>query len=165
MVIQMNIVIIIALIVVIPALCVLTISLLRIETVRGDAKSIRDNLVSINTEYTRITNQFETYADQISTLSASVHAAGLRMSAIEESVTSVNNKLASRERAERGAMRRRGREEDDEADQVPTKQQELDLTKLPGVIPLPSRRIQTPPPVAEHDEDIIPFGQLPQFGG
>lgn len=157
--------IILLLITVIPAGIALTVALLRLETIRGDARAAASELGEMRSEYSRIITQFTEYTDRLSTLSAGQHAAGLRMAGLEESLMSVTNKLSSRERADRLALKRQSREEEQEepVDIPGTKQQALDFSKIPGVIPLPQR----PAPVnqmfrAESIEEDFPSG--PAYG-
>jgi len=146
--ININSSIVLLLITIVPAGIALTVALLRTETIRGDARAAAKELQEMRSEYTRIIAQFTDNTDRISTLSAGMHAAGLRMSGIEESLTSALNKLSSRERADRLAMKRNNREEEEEpAKEIPgTKQQVLDFSKIPGAIPLP-QPLQPPVPV------------------
>lgn len=146
--------IVLLLITIIPAAIALVISLLRLETIRGDARAAAHELQEMRSEYTRIVAQFTEYTDRLSTLSAGQHAAGLRMTALEESLTSVCNKMSSRERADRVAIKRQQKEEEDEPQEIPgTKQQVLDLSRMPGAIPLmPSRR---PEPVKQYIDSGI----------
>jgi hypothetical protein len=151
--------IILLLITVIPAGIALTIALLRSETIRGDARAAARELQDVKLEYVRISAQFTEYTDRLSSLSAGSHAAGLRMTGIEESLTSVSNKLSSRERADRLAQRRINREEEmDDAVDIPgTKQQKLDFSKLPGVIPLQPHPVRPPVPVNNQIEEFEEF--------
>lgn len=157
--------IILLLITVIPAGIALTVALLRLETIRGDARAVARELTEMRAEYARIIAQFTDNTDRLSTLSAGQHAAGLRMSGLEESLMSVTNKLSSRERADRLAIKRQSREEElDEPAEIPgTKQQVIDFSKIPGAIALPQR----PAPVNQNFsagplEDEFPSG--PGYG-
>lgn len=157
--------IILLLITVIPAGIALTVALLRLETIRGDARAAARELGEMRSEYSRIITHFTEYTDRLSTLSAGMHAAGLRMTGLEESLMSVTNKLSSRERADRLALKRQSREEETEDPvEIPgTKQQVIDFSKIPGIIPLPQR----PAPVnqtfrADPPEDDFPSG--PAYG-
>lgn len=157
--IAINSTIVLLLISIVPAGIALTVSLLRIETIRGDARAVVRDLQDMRMEYARIIAQFTQYTDQLSTLSSGVHAAGLRMTGLDESLTSLSNKWNSRERADRQATKRQQREEDDE--EIPgTKQTAIDFTKIPGAIKLPmpvapvkNNNIYTP-----DDDEFLPPG-------
>lgn len=153
--------IILLLITIIPAGVALTIALLRIETIRGDARAAARELQDMRTEYTRIIAQFSDYTDRLSTLSAGQHAAGLRMVSLEETLTSICNKMSSRERADRLAIKRLSREEDStEETEIPgTKQTKIDFSKIPGAIPL------QPPPRLPVPVNNPPFEEFVEFPG
>jgi hypothetical protein len=133
--IQLNSYVFLLLLAVLPALIVLTVCMLRIETIRGDAKAASEKLESVLTEYTRIVAQYNTYTDRLSTLAAGLHESSLRMANLDESITSTNNKLASRDRADRIAQNRR-KEESAPVEIPGTKQEIIDFSKIPGAIPL-----------------------------
>lgn len=143
---------------IIPALIVLTVCMLRIETIRGDARAAAEKLASMIGEYSRILSQFTSYTDQLSTLSAGLHAAGMRMTTLDESVTSISNKLSSRERADRLAINRREKQEEEQPPaEIPgTKQKMIDFSKIPGAIPL--QQIQPVVPVITERQ----FGEYPE---
>lgn len=146
--------IILLLITIIPAGIALTVALLRLETIRGDTRAAARELQEMRTDYSRIIAQFSELTDRLSTLSAGQHEAGLRMTGLEESLTSVCNKMSSRERADRLANKRQQKEEEEETQEIPgTKQQVLDLSRLPGSIPLmPPRQ---PEPIKQHIDSGI----------
>ena len=142
---------------VIPAVIVLTVCMLRIEVIRGDAKAASKSMESMIEHYARIVAQHNDINDRLSTLSAGLHESGLRMANLEESITSTNNKLASRDRADRIAQNRNRREEQlvDNPELPGTKQQVIDFSKIPGAIPL------TPAPVQSAVKKTREFGEYP----
>jgi len=123
---------------VIPAVIVLTVCMLRIEVIRGDAKAASKSMESMIEHYARIVAQHNDINERLSTLSAGLHESGLRIANLDESITSTNNKLASRDRADRIAQTRNRREEQQgDTTEIPgTKQQIIDFSKIPGAIPL-----------------------------
>jgi septal ring factor EnvC (AmiA/AmiB activator) len=139
---------------IIPALIVLVVCMLRVETIRGDAKAVSEKLSNMVDQYVRIVAQHHDITDRISTLSAGLHETGLRISNLDESITSTNNKLASRDRADRIAQSKR-REEIEPAEIPGTKQTAIDFSKIPGAIPLQPVAQQ---PVKRERE----FGEYPE---
>lgn len=150
----------IGIVAILPALIVLVVCMLRIEATRGDAKNVIEKFVPIATEQARISAQFQTYTDRISTLSADVHAVGLRMSGWDEALASVNNKLSSRERADRLSAKRKEDKNDSLEEIVQktpgVKQPIIDFSKIPGAIPLPQ-----PPARPVEQQPERPFGVYP----
>lgn len=159
--ISINSTIILLLITVVPAGIALTVAMLRLEAIRGDARAAARELQEMRAEYTRIIAQFTDYTDRLSSLSAGQHASGLRMSGLEESLQSALNKMSSRERADRQAAKRATREEEtEEPTEIPgTKQQVLDFSKIPGAIPLapPPRQMQPVPVNNQQFEEFVEF--------
>jgi len=137
---------------------VLTVCMLRVETLRGDAKSVKQTLDLQVEQYVRIVAQHHDITDRISTLAAGLHETGLRISNLDESITSTNNKLASRDRADRIAQTRNRREEPQvDAGDIPgTKQQIIDFSKIPGAIPL-HPAVPREPVIRERE-----FGEYPE---
>ena len=139
---------------VLPALIVLTVCMLRVETLRGDAKSVKQTLDLQVEQYVRIITQHNDITDRLSTLAAGLHESGLRIANLDESITSTNNKLSSRDRAD-GIAQNRTKREDQEEEIPGTKQQAIDFSKIPGAIPLqPAPQL----PVKRERE----FGEYPE---
>jgi septal ring factor EnvC (AmiA/AmiB activator) len=143
---------------VIPAVIVLTVCMLRIETIRGDAKAAGKSMESMIEHYARIVAQHNDINDRLSTLSAGLHESGLRIANLDESITSTNNKLASRDRADRIADLRKRKEDAEIAGpgaEIPgTKQQVIDFAKIPGAIPLqPQSAVKRDREIGEYPEE------------
>lgn len=143
---------------VIPAVIVLTVCMLRIEVIRGDAKAAGKSMESMIEHYARIVAQHNDINDRLSTLSAGLHESGLRIANLDESITSTNNKLASRDRADRIADLRRRKEETEVpagSGEIPgNKQQAIDFNKIPGAIPLkPQSAVKPEREIGEYPEE------------
>lgn len=137
--ISINSMVFLLLIAVIPALIVAVVTMLRIETIRGDAKAASKSMEQMIESYSRIVSQFGEINDRLSTQSAGLHETGLRIVNLDESIKSINNKLSSRDRADRESLKRKEKEEGDV--EIPgTKQTILDFAKIPGAIPLTQRQ-------------------------
>ena len=133
--ISINSMVFLLLISVIPALVVAVVTMLRIETIRGDAKAASKSMEQMIESYARIISQHNEITDKLSAQSAGLHEAGLRMVNFEESVKSLNNKLSSRDRADRTSRKENGNGNGYE--EIPgTKQLNIDFAKIPGAIPL-----------------------------
>lgn len=153
--ISVNYSIFLLLIAIIPALVVLVVCMLRVETIRGDAKSVSDKMSNMVDQYVRIVAQHHDTIDKLSSMSAGLHEVGLRIANLDESIASTNNKLSSRDRADRIANLKR-REESTESTEIPgTKQQNIDIAKIPGAIAL--QPVKQSPVIKERE-----FGELPE---
>jgi len=128
---------------IIPALIVVVVCMLRIESLRVDmvtTKHHTDNacqgVADIKTSILNVSSAIETLHLKFADLTADNHGTRTMVGNLEESVTSLNNKINSRDRVERLAEKRRAKEEEPSS-------------ASPDVIP-------------GTEQMIMPFGALPQ---
>jgi len=140
-----------------PALIVFAVCMWRIESTRGDSADIKTQLSTSAENQTRIIMQHHEYVDKLATITAELHACDIKIQGLDEGLASVNNKLASRERSDRQALKKMMDSVSKDETEIPgTKQEVLDLSKLG--IPLPVHNSPAPAPPSNNQR---PFGVYP----
>jgi chromosome segregation ATPase len=119
---------------VIPALVVAVIVTLRIESVRVTIVTINHGLTNLRADFERSKNdsisllgEFDKIQRKLADLDADLHGQRLKCVNLEESISSVSNKMNSRERIERKNQRREEEEEKQTAEIPGTEQQVIPL--------------------------------------